>query len=93
MGDFIENLKRIDIAKNKQKELHNAATQKPPQFKIRENVEVEKKRLDIKKQLGNRQLAFEKRQQAFCEKIALNMQSYNSFPSFSYSDNHDTSVN
>ena len=62
MGDVTEGLKKIGIAKNKRKELHDVVTQKTRQFKIRENAEVEKKWLDIEKELGNRRLALEERQ-------------------------------
>ena len=54
LEDLTEGLKEIGIAKNKWKELHDVATQKTRQFEIRENTEVEKKRLDIERELGNR---------------------------------------
>lgn len=49
--------------------------------------------MDIKKELENRRLAFEERQQAFRERMAFNAQSHNSFLGFFYLDNHDRSTN
>ena len=49
-----KGLNKIGIARNKRKKLHNGAIQKIWRFKIRENVEVEKKRLDVERKLGNR---------------------------------------
>lgn len=53
LGDLTESLKEIDMAKNKQKGLYDAATHKTQRFKIHKNAEVEKKRLDIERELGN----------------------------------------
>lgn len=93
LGDLTESLKKIGIAKNKRKDLHDVATHKTRQFKIRESAEVEKKRLDVERELGNRRLALEERQQTFRKRMALNAQNHNSFLGPSHSDNHDTSVN
>ena len=76
LGDLTDGLKEIGIAKKKRKELYNAATQKTRRIKIREKTEVEKKRLDIKRELGARQLALEEKQQAFREKMALEARRY-----------------
>lgn len=92
LGDLTEGLKEIGMAKNKRKEFHDVAIHKTRRFEIRENAEVEQKRLDVERELGNRRLALEERQQAFRERMALNAQSHNSFPGPSHSDNHDTSV-
>lgn len=49
------------MVKNKPNDLHNAAIYKTWQFKIRENAEVEKKRLNIERELRNWQVALEER--------------------------------
>ena len=71
LGDLTDGLKEIGIAKNKRKELNNAATQETQRIEIREKSQVEKKRLDIERELRARRLALEERQQAFREKMAV----------------------
>lgn len=81
LGDLTDGLKEIGIAKNKRKELNDAATQETQRIEIREKAEVEKKRLDIERELGARRLALEERQQAFREKMALEARRYTRRPS------------
>lgn len=47
----MDRLKDFVIAKNKHKKLYNVAIQKTCYLKIRVNVEVEKKRINIEKKL------------------------------------------
>ena len=61
LRDLINSLKEIGIAKNKQKELNDPATQETWRIKICEKAEVEKKRLDIKKELRVFRLVLEKK--------------------------------
>lgn len=65
LGDLTDGLKEIVVVKNKQKELYDAAIQETRRFEIREKAEVEKKCLDIERELGACRLALGKRQQAF----------------------------
>ena len=61
LGDLIDGLKEIGIAKNKQKKLNDTATQKTQYIKICEKTEFEKKRLDIERELGVCRLTLEER--------------------------------
>ena len=50
------------MAKSKRKERHDVAMEEIRHMKIRIKAKVEKKRLDIEKELGVRRLALEERQ-------------------------------
>lgn len=65
LGDLTNGLKEISIAKNKQKELNDVATQETQYIEICKKAKVEKKLLDIERELGVCLLALEEKQQAF----------------------------
>ena len=74
LGDLTDGLKKIGVAKNKWKEFHDAAMEETWHIEICVKAEVEKKRLNIERELGVCRLALEERQQKFRERIVLEAQ-------------------
>lgn len=74
LGDLKDGLKKIDVAKNKQKEVYDTAMEETQCIEICVKAEVEKKHLDIEKELDVHQLTLEEGQQEFRERIALEAQ-------------------
>lgn len=74
LGDLIDGLKEIGVTKNKQKEVHNVAIEETQRIEICVKAEVEKKRLNIERELGICRFALEERQQEFQKKMAFKTQ-------------------
>ncbi len=68
LEDLTDGLREIGVAKSKRKKHHEAAVEETRRYEIRINAKVEKKRLDVERELRVWRLALEERQQAFREK-------------------------
>lgn len=87
LKDLTEGLKKLNIAKNKQKKMHDIYIHKTCWLKIEKIEKLKKKCLKVEKELGNRWLTLKEKQQTFWKKIILNTQRLISYLKVSHTIN------